>query len=80
MEGMLMEYKRTKGCSAEAWVSCQGGLHVFVAYFWHSQDWSPRNEALMESVISSATGSKGPLIVACDGTMELAEFQQGERD
>ena len=39
-----------QGPIANVWVICQGGLHVFVVYYWHTEGWTHRNEALMEAV------------------------------
>ena len=36
---------------AEAWVNVRRGLQVFEVYFWHSDGWPPRHEALMEAVV-----------------------------
>ena len=31
--------------SIQAWVNVRGGMQVFSVYFWHSEGWTPRNEA-----------------------------------
>ena len=40
-----------EGLIAQAWVHVRGGMRVFAVYFWHSEGWTPRNEALMEAVV-----------------------------
>ena len=34
----------------QAWVNVRGGMRVFSVYFWHSEGWTPRNEALLVAV------------------------------
>ena len=41
-----------EGRIAHAWVNVRGGLRIFSVYFWHSEGWTPRNEALLEAVRS----------------------------
>ena len=68
---------------AKAWFSCQGWLHTCTVLFFlrrkHSEERSPRNEALMEAVISSVAGSRAPWIIACDRNMEPSEIQKKEK-
>ena len=35
----------------QAWVNVRGGMRVFSVYFWHSEGWIPRNEAMLEAVL-----------------------------
>ena len=45
------------GRIAQAWVNVRGGLRVFSVFFWHSEGWIPRNEALLEAVLKQARTS-----------------------
>ena len=38
---------RNEGRIAQAWVNVRGGMRVFSVSFWHSEGWTPSNEALM---------------------------------
>ena len=40
-----------EGRIAHAWVNVPGGMRVFSVYFWHSESWTRRNEALLEAVV-----------------------------
>ena len=40
------------------------GLRVFALYSWHSEGWTPRNEALMEAVVKQARTTRHPWLVA----------------
>ena len=44
----------------------RGGLRVFSVYFWHSEGWTPRNEALLEAVVKQANTTRHSRLVACD--------------
>ena len=33
---------------------------VFSVYFWHSEVWIPRNEALLEAVVKQARATRHP--------------------
>ena len=48
---------RNEGRIAQAWVNVRGGMRVFSVSFWHSEGWTPRNEALMEAVMNFDGGS-----------------------
>ena len=38
------------GMIVQRWVNCKGGLQIFAVYFWHSDGWTARSEALLEAV------------------------------
>ena len=38
-----------QGRISEAWVYCQGGLHIFAVFFWHTEGWTPQNAVLIEA-------------------------------
>ena len=44
----------------EGRVNVRGGLRVFSMYFWHSEGWTPRNEALLEAVVKHARTTRHP--------------------
>ena len=47
-EGAIESIASNEGRIAQAWVNVRGGVRVFSVYFWHSEGWTPRNEALLE--------------------------------
>ena len=49
-----------------AWVNVRGGLRVFSAYFWQSERWTPRSDALLEAVVKQAKVTRHPWVIACD--------------
>ena len=50
-EGAIESIPGNEGRNAQAWVSARGGLRIFAVYFWHSEGWTSRNEALLEAVL-----------------------------
>ena len=48
------------GTEEAAVESILGGMRAFSVYFWHSQDWTPRNEALLEAVVKQAKATRHP--------------------
>ena len=68
----------TEGRIAEMWVYSQGIIHIFAVYVWHSEGWSPRNEALMSAVLRRAADTRSHWIIACDANMDPAEFAAGD--
>ena len=63
-----------EGRVTQASVNVRGGMRVFSVYFWHSEGWTPRNEALLEAVLKRARVTKRSWLVACDADMSTAEF------
>ena len=53
-EGVIESIPGNEGIIAQAWVNVRGGLRIFSVYFWHSEGWTPRNEALLEAVLKRA--------------------------
>ena len=47
----------------------KGGLRVFSVYSWHSEGWTPRNEAWLEAVLKQARTTGHPWLIACDANM-----------
>ena len=58
-EGAIDSISSNEGRIAEAWVNVRGGLRVFSVCFWHSEGWTPSNEALFEAVVKA---SKTPVV------------------
>ena len=50
-EGAIESIPGNEGRIAQAWVNVRGGLRIFSVYFWHSEGWTPRNEAILEAVL-----------------------------
>ena len=49
-EGAVAAIRGNEGTITQAWVNVRGGMRVFSVYFWHSEGWTPRNEALLVAV------------------------------
>ena len=45
-------------------------------YFWHSEGWTPRNEAALEAVVKQASTTRHPWLVACDANMCPEDFEK----
>ena len=64
-EGTIVSISGNEGRIAQAWVNVRGGLRAFSVYFWHSEGWTPRNEALLEAVfMQAANTTRHPWLVA----------------
>ena len=59
-EGAVMSILGNEGRIARVWVNVRGGMRMFAAYFWHTEGWSPRNEAILEAVLKRARATKRP--------------------
>ena len=46
-EGAIESIPGNEGRTAQAWVNVRGRLRSFSVHFWHSEGWTPRNEATM---------------------------------
>ena len=57
-----------EGRIAHAWVNARGGLQVF-AVFFHSEGWTPGDEASVEAVVQQAGTARHPCLTACDAIM-----------
>ena len=42
---------------------------MFSVCFWHSEGWTPRNEALMDAEVKQARTTRHPWLIACDANM-----------
>ena len=65
-----------EGRLAQAWVNVTGRLRVFSVYFWHSEGWTVRNEALLEAVLKQARTTRHPWLIACDANMCPEDFEK----
>ena len=64
-EGTIDSIPGNEGRIAPAWVRVRGRLRVFSVCCWHSEGWTPRNEALLEAVL---------WLVTCDANMGPRRF------
>ena len=53
-EGTVMSTLGNEGRVVHAWVNVRGGIRVFAVHFWHSEGWTWRNGASMETVNKQA--------------------------
>ena len=49
---------------------------VFSVYSWHSEGWTPRNEALLEAVLTQARTTRHPWLIACDAHVGPEDFEK----
>ena len=75
-KGAVVSNPGNEGRIAQSWVNVRGGLRVFSVYFWHSEDWTPRNEALLEAVLKQARTTRHSCLTACDANMCLEDFDK----
>ena len=75
-EGAIESIQGNEGRIAQAWVNVRGGLRIFAVYFWHSEGWTSRNEALMEAVLKRTRITKHPWFIACDANMSPVDFEK----
>ena len=57
-EGAVESFPGNEARIAQAWINVRGGMRVFSIYFWHSEGWTPRNEALLEAVVKQAKAAR----------------------
>ena len=43
---------------------------------WHTEGWSPRDEAILEAVLKRARTTKHPWLIACDAKMSPEDFEK----
>ena len=51
-------------------------MRVSSVCFWHSEGWTPRNEALLDAVVKQARTTKHPWLIACDANMSPSDFEK----
>ena len=44
--------------------------------FWHSEGWTPRNEALLETALKQAKTTRHPWLMACNANMDPEDFEK----
>ena len=74
-EGVIDSIPGNEGRIAQTWVNVRGGLRAFSVYIWHSEGWTPRNDALLEAVSKQAKTTRHWWLVACDANMCPEEFE-----
>ena len=75
-EGAIESIQGNEGRIARAWVIVRGGLRIFSVYFWHSEGWTPRNEAILEAVLKRAGTMKHPWLIAYDANMNPEDSEK----
>ena len=75
-EGAIESIPGNDGRIAQAWVNVRGGLRMFSVYFWHSEGWTPRNEAIVGAVLKRVRTTKHPWLIVCDANMSVEEFEK----
>ena len=75
-EGAVTSIPGNEGRIAQVWVNVRGGVRMFAAYFWHTEGWISRNEAVLEAVLKRARATKHPWLVACDADMSPVGFEK----
>ena len=75
-EGAVTSIPGNEGRIDQWWVNVKGCKRVFAVYFWHSEGWTPRNEALMVAVVKQTRTARHPWLVACDANKNLVDFKK----
>ena len=75
-EGAIESIPGNEGRTAQAWVNVRGGLRIFSVYFWHSNGWASRNEALLEAVMKRTRTTKHPWLMVCDANTGAEDFEK----
>ena len=75
-EGAVASIPGNEGRITQAWVHVRGVCEFFSVYFWHSEGWTPRNEALLEAVLKRARVTRHPWLVACDAHTSPVDFEK----
>ena len=47
---------------------------MFSVYFWHSEGWTARNEALLGPVVKQVQATRHAWVIACDANMCPEDF------
>ena len=47
-EGTVTSIPGNEGRIGQVWLNVRGGMRMFAAYLWHTEEWSPRNEACFD--------------------------------
>ena len=79
-EGAIGSIPGNEGRIVQSWVNARGGLRVCSVYFWHSEGWTPRNEALMEAVLKQARTTRHPWLIVCDANMFWFQWESNRKN
>ena len=63
---------------AVGWADVMGGMAIISAYFWHSEGWSCRNQAIMSQIITIVRRLGCLWVLGADFNMEPDELQSHE--
>ena len=75
-EGAVESVPSNEGRMALARVNVPRGMCVFSVYSWHSEGWTPRNEALFEAVVKHVKATWHPRLIVCDANMSPEDFEK----
>ena len=75
-EGAIESIPGNERRNAQARVNVRGGLRIFSVYYWHSEGWTSRNEALLEAVLKRTRTTKHAWLIACDANMCPEDFER----
>ena len=53
-------------------------MWVFTVYFWHSEGWTPKNEALINGEVNQARTTRHLWLMACDANMTPKDFRKSK--
>ena len=73
-EGAVTSVPGNEGRIAQVWVNVRGEVRM-CAYFWHTEGWTKRNEAILGEVLKRARATKHPWLGACDANMSPVDFE-----
>ena len=68
--------QETRGRTAQVWVNVRGGVRMFAAYFWLTEGWTPRSEAILETVLKRARATMHPWLITCDANLNPEDFER----
>ena len=60
-EGAVTSISGNLGGIVQVWVNVRGGMRIFAASFWHTVEWTPRNEAILETVLKRTRTTKASM-------------------
>ena len=53
-------------------------MWVFTVYFWHSEGWTQKNEALINGAVNQARTTRHLWLMACDANMTPKDFRKSK--
>ena len=74
-----MSISGNEGRIAQVRVNVHGGMRIVAAYYWHTEGWYPRAEAVLEAVMKRARATNHPWLAACDANMSPVDFEKSLR-